>query len=127
MGDRFAALDALGKFMSGLGWIVLAIDIVAGLFLFARSPSPYALLATLGGVIASVLVVAAGQAIQCLVAIERNTRGTLPSYPVPEPSAHLATASATDETICDACGSKYEGDHGGQVCPRCGAILRFSR
>ena len=81
MNRAFGTLHSLGKFISGVGWMLVFLGIVAGvqgvealdsgqmrgLLLFYWGGA-------LGGIVGGLLVVAQGQLFSCFVAIEENTR-----------------------------------------------------
>lgn len=75
---QFKTLLGYGKFISGLGWIVIIIGIIAIIGGFA-SGSEVGVGVAVGSLIFIILgigMVASGQLISCFVSIERNTRAT---------------------------------------------------
>lgn len=73
--SRFATLDAIGQLVSGLGWALAILGLLGGLFSLTElgiAGLAIVLIAPLYGV----LVVGYGQALQCVVAITRNTERT---------------------------------------------------
>ena len=77
---RFKTLEGIGKFMAIVGWIIVAISVIAALVM-ASSKSGFGGSMVLGGLVIGVLgsvqgllIVGIGQLIQCVVAIEWNTR-----------------------------------------------------
>jgi hypothetical protein len=80
--DRFKTLDRLGKFVAGMGWVIGVLGSIIGLMMMV-TVSGYSgrgigvftgLLVIASSIITGLLVVAAGQTMQCFVAIEKNTR-----------------------------------------------------
>jgi hypothetical protein len=83
--SRFSALKRLGKFMAGLGWVAMGLSIVAGFVAIWDSGGVGAtigILIMIGGTLSGIVTVAMGQTVQCLVAIEYNTR-LVASKPMP--------------------------------------------
>jgi len=80
-GYDYLTLLSLGKVVSAIGWVVVALGVVGiaiSVFQFVGGEKT-AVLSLLGGIptaLLGVLAVAFGQQISCFVAIERNTRGT---------------------------------------------------
>jgi hypothetical protein len=74
--DRFQTLDTIGQLVSGLGWALVIVGGLVGLIALARIGVP-ALAILLGAPLYGILVVAYGQALQCVVAITRNTERTV--------------------------------------------------
>lgn len=75
---QFNTLLGYGKFISGLGWLVIAIGIIAIIGGFA-SGSEVGVGISVGSLIFIILgigMVASGQLISCFVSIEKNTRAT---------------------------------------------------
>lgn len=79
----FGTLLSLGKFISGLGWVLVVLGIIVALVAFAgvskyleRNPITDITATLLGLAVAAagIMYVASGQLISCIVAIERNTR-----------------------------------------------------
>ncbi|MCX6600961.1 MAG: hypothetical protein NT025_05295 [bacterium] len=80
-GSRFQTLYGLGRFMAGLGWVVAVLSIFFGIGAMASGELGGAgiligLLIIFGGALYGIIIVALGQTMQCLVAIESNTRAT---------------------------------------------------
>jgi len=79
----FVTLGALGRFISGLGWIIavfcalLALVGIGSIMTDNRIPGVMSLYFAILGVISGIIMVAFGQLISCFVSIERNTRATL--------------------------------------------------
>ena len=80
---EFKTLSGYGKFISGFGWIMAFLGIIASLlwptraFVGVEDPADFGII--LGGVIALVIgigLVVNGQLISCFVSIEKNTRQT---------------------------------------------------
>lgn len=74
----FKTLLAFGKFISGLGWVIVLLGLFGTLSGLVIS-GPARIIALIGGIYvitSGILIVAFGQAISCFVAIERNTRLT---------------------------------------------------
>lgn len=75
---EFKTLLAYGKFMSGLGWILVTLGIVAFIGGLLSGVDEGFLIAGVGVIIfiIGILVVVFGQLISCFVTIEKNTRIT---------------------------------------------------
>ena len=74
----FKTLLGFGKFISGLGWVLVVLGLF-GILSGLVTSGPARILAVIGGIYVityGILIVASGQAISCFVAIERNTRLT---------------------------------------------------
>lgn len=72
---QFETLNTIGQLVSGLGWAVAIVGLMAGLVSLSRlgiAGLGVVLIAPLYGV----LIVGYGQALQCVVAISRNTERT---------------------------------------------------
>lgn len=77
-GFEFKTLHTIGKIISTVGWVILAIALIA----FLRGiladldgdERAYFIMGGLFGAIYSILTVAFGQLISCFVSIEKNTR-----------------------------------------------------
>ena len=83
--SHFKTLFGLGSTIAGLGWLIVIAGflafVVGLLFLFSGDPARVfsgTVLAPSGflGLLNGALLVASGKAVQCLVAIEYNTRST---------------------------------------------------
>ena len=75
---KFKTLLDYGKFISGLGWVVIIIGIIAIIVGFANG-SEVGVGIAIGSIIFIILgivMVASGQLISCFVSIEKNTRAT---------------------------------------------------
>lgn len=73
--SRFETLNTIGQLVSGLGWALAILGLVGGLFSLTKlgiTGLAIVLIAPLYGI----LVVGYGQALQCVVAISRNTERT---------------------------------------------------
>lgn len=84
--NRFKSLLGYGKFLSGLGWVILIIGIlllVFSILLLSDSSGRSEALINMGGLLLSLVLslsgismVIFGQTVSCFVAIEKNTRAT---------------------------------------------------
>ncbi len=75
---HFKTLLGLGKFISGLGWIVAAVAIIAIIAGLASGEEEGYVIAggSVLGIISGIIMVVLGQLVSCFVAIEKNTRTT---------------------------------------------------
>lgn len=72
--QQFLTLSGYAKVFSGIGWFVVAVGVIVTLFGLSQEDS--VLLALMGGgavIVSGVVIVASGQLISCIVAIQRDT------------------------------------------------------
>ena len=74
--SSYSTLKGVGKFISAIGWVLVALAVVGGLIGMGEAEGPgvaAALALIVFGVATGGLIVAQGQLISCIVDIERNT------------------------------------------------------
>ena len=77
--SSFNTLLRIGKFISGFGWFLCVVAIIAFFFGFADVQDEIRPMLFGGGIftfICALIIVAFGQLISCFVSIERNTKAT---------------------------------------------------
>lgn len=77
--SEFKTLVGVGNFISGAGWVVIALSIFGIIIGVAQSNSVIIITTIVGSIISIILgllLVASGQSISCFVTISRNTKKT---------------------------------------------------
>lgn len=102
--NKFQAADGVGKFLAGAGWVVVVAAAIGGLIAIGQEGGKGAIIGVpilVLGVSFGLVIVANGQLIQIMVAIEHNTRNTM----------NLSNRSISPASL----------DNGNAICPGCGA------
>ncbi len=68
----FATLNTFGSIISVVGWIYMAVAIIAGIVIIAETEEIGGVVVIILGIIAGIMIIATGQVFTCFVSMERG-------------------------------------------------------